>query len=440
MLSVYQISPLIFSENLCRVESQRGRHHLIPASYSYSEASKGFCKKRNSEEISQKSRIIRNYTLASINPRLEKRYDRIDRNSKPLEETCIFSKRIYSCQRDQMYKSGEVNEMSNKIYDKVYTFTSNDKHNFKNDKNELFSDKVKELMRRMLDERKRAIKIIIKFFRKYIKLIKEKKIILINQCLYERMEKIISIQNYFRNYSLRKHIKEIRNYDHIFFYNYKVGKVDKKDLNSSKGLNSNLLFKNCKRINYHRPKEIKLKFFENNKNGQEYSLKYSRALDTYYLPFKKHGVMRRRLRVNFIVDGNTIIDPRYDVDTDNNGHFFNIIESSMFRRKKSQNMLQESNKSLSTDKFWENIFKIKIRPNPKNNSVSDISEQSDMAIERFNNSFKPQNTFQNNKSQSPLKSILKLQEDKQFIHKKTTLSPLKGKKKVTFNHNVQYIF
>jgi hypothetical protein len=158
-------------------------------------------------------------------------------------------------------------------------------------------------------------------------------------------------------------------------------------------------------------KEIKLKF---GKDGSEFVFQYSRVLKIYYLTFKKSGVMRKRFKVNFIVDGTTIIDPRFEVDNDNSGHFYNLIESSMFRKRVqkslfcSKNVNHHSSKQ-NNKKFWENIFEIKQISQRESSSVSDLSEVTEGAIEKLlNNNVNLKNTGeQHKKSKKNLKSILK---------------------------------
>ena len=50
----------------------------------------------------------------------------------------------------------------------------------------------------------------------------------------------------------------------------------------------------------------------------------------------KKGIIKRQYRVNFIVNEHIIIDPRYEVGSDEKGNFYNIILKKMLYNTKNR--------------------------------------------------------------------------------------------------------
>jgi len=130
--------------------------------------------------------------------------------------------------------------------------------------------------------------------------------------------------------------------------------------------------------------------------------------------------MKKHLKVNFIVDGNIVIDPKYQVEQDNNG-FYNLIDTTNFKRKRFHSPPASAHKISRKNNKWEKIFEIKlckIRSNSFSSGISEIMEERNT------------NDNTNNKPQIKLKSILKVN---------STLAN-KEKRKVTYNNIVQYSY
>jgi hypothetical protein len=387
----------------------------------------------------RKMKICRNYTIGEFKMKEEcsiRNYNINEiRNNRMMGD--IVSVRKYSSYSENKISSGDSFDSEKSLSENIKNF------HFKppTEKKILFSVKMKELMEKIVSDRKIAINIIIKQMRSFLKIVKENKKIIIDKILKSRNLKITLIQKYFRGYVVHKHINEIRkDYDYVFFYNYEDVQKSKKHENRHHPHQDLANNKNINYINRSKlVKEIKLKFSKG-KEGVEYILKYSKILNIYYLPFKKQGVMRKRFRVNFIVDGNTIIDPKYEVDNDKNGHFYNIIESSMFRKKKTGLNYSPVLKKIDTpNKFWENIFEIKINSTKEASSVSDMSEQNDTTIERLLNNIaniKPVKKLE----KINLKPILKSDKNLTNLADLPKLPTNKNVKHVSFNEKVQFSY
>lgn len=74
--------------------------------------------------------------------------------------------------------------------------------------------------------------------------------------------------------------------------------------------------------------------------------------EEYVLYVEKNLVQRKKYFVNFIVDGNTIIDPLYTSDYDKDGNFYNIIDFAKLEEEKRE---KEYDK-LENDYFYSSAF------------------------------------------------------------------------------------
>lgn len=341
-------------------------------------------------------------------------------------------------------------ERKNSSYSAKEDLVSLEKNKLLPDNKIILSVKIKEMLNKIVTERERAGSLINKHMRGYMVRVNFRRRLIIERIIEERTRRIVLMQKNVRKFIVKKHIEEIRNFEYVFFYNYEEGSSKERqslrdiDENLNEGReNHNSYYPNITQNvhNFKENKEIKIKIYRG-KDGGEYKLKYSKVLSLYYLPLKKQGVMRRRIKVNFIVDGNMIIDPKYEVDNDRNGHFYNIVESWMFKKRKSEKLVKKvsnQEKRSEKNKFWENIFEIKHKSFRSTNSVSDRSEQSDATIERLlggivnvrsNSCFKPK---------YELKSILKKKQWSD-VFQDELISENKPEKRVSFSENVQFSY
>lgn len=406
-------------------------------------------KKTRTEDI-QSTAIIRNYSIADFRTQLS-----VIDNKSAFDRENIFGPALIT--RKYSYYSEKGSEI-----DKISTSTSRILGHFSKShaqKQTVMQERKNEMIWKITNDRKLAVKMIIRNFRKYFLNLKIRKEKFIDKILNERQEKIRLIQKNYRMFFVRKHINEIRHgSDYVFFYNY-IKKCESSS--SSSVIQDKIYFKtenillsshdNSKNSNFNVNKnithhcfnnfsnnqntcisEIKLKF---GKNDREFIFQYSRILNIHYLSFNKIGIMRKRFKVNFIVDGTTIIDPRFEVDNDNTGHFYNLIESSMFKKReviKNSSDLGKQNYNINRKnwvhkKFWENIFEIKRNSLKDGSSVSDISEASEFVIEKLmSNNLNIKHAGQNHKKgKKQIKSILKRGKSIGFIEE--TISNISDK-------------
>jgi hypothetical protein len=269
---------------------------------------------------------------------------------------------------------------------------------YKKNKNEQKIDKRNFLLERILSERKNAASAILRFLKRVNLISKAKRDIFINFILKERQKAALLIQKKFRAFSAKRDIKDILTLeanDYIFFYNYE-------DKYISAG---------------HR-NQIKINLPKKNENLY---LNYCKSLKTHYAILKNMKLMKKHLKINFLVNDKVIIDPRFQVECEN-GNFYNILESHLLIRGKQKHIHASPN---NCNKIWEKIFEISSEKD--SNSVSDfsVSDQPDIdkvlhrVVKFAHSKFKKQT--------KPVKSILRNQNTKP------------PKKKVSFSDK-EYIF
>ncbi len=227
-----------------------------------------------------------------------------------------------------------------------------------------------EIIFNILNQRKKNAIKISSFLKRKFNRIHFKKNFLFNQILHKRFFLISKIQANIKGYLVKKSIQKIFNYEYVFFYRLSPNLKNK---NEKKNIPNNKNDVRCK-----------IKSFKN----KEFKFKYCRALNCFYLPLSKIRVLKREYKINFIINGQQIIDSRYQVDTDNKGNFYNIIIKKMiFRMKKNDTEMEiqnNYNNYNSNNKYWESIFEIKKikRPNSYDSlsiSNSNISNEPNIA-------------------------------------------------------------
>ena len=139
----------------------------------------------------------------------------------------------------------------------------------------------------------------------------------------------------------------------------------------------------------------KEKFYEKiNNNNIELSIQlykpniilkfnYSKYLKCYYVPLKKIKLFKKKLIVNFIVNGERIIDPRFSIINDSKGNFFNVINSLMiFKKLKQRSPIIKSN--FKEPKIWEELFVLK-QHRKLSFDTSSLSSKTDISKEMEKN-------------------------------------------------------
>jgi hypothetical protein len=273
-------------------------------------------KLRSEEFIYKKLKFHSISNLCNLNPQEKTRSNMV---SLSLSERSKMKKfRKYSCQ-DELNKEPKGLNIDNQV------------------------DRKKYLVDKIIQERLEARNRLVKFFRSFRERESLKQSRVISYILTQRQNSAEVIQKSFRMFLVRREIKQIlyvKQNDYILFYRQEDKITGKK---------------------------IQLKI--NKKYETILDFKYSRALDTYYLILKDLRVLKKRFKVNFIVDGKVIIDPRYKVDCEDD-KFYNIIESYMLVKGKRV-------PRKVVHKAWEKVFEIN---GDSARSISDasVSEQPDI--------------------------------------------------------------
>ncbi len=391
------------------------------------------------ERVVQTIRIIENYSIYS--------QETTQASKEFLKKSKSFAKisNLYSTKEEPFKKT--TRKFSNNIEDSfIDKFDKNNPTNGLKLVDSRNNTNLNYLLNKIISERKKAAQLISSVCKKFLISLKVKKKIIHQQIEIQREKNSICIQKNVRRFLVRKHINILKNrFDLIFFYDYKESHKIVKTNNEKKfitNLNNNANIINCKTVKnehdeYFPQKEIKIRILKDKGDPVEVKLHYTKILHLYYLPFNKKGVMRKRFKVNFIVDGKILIDPRYEVDNDELGNFFNIIESSSFKKRNFKPNIIEFNKP--SQKFWENIFEIKSNFSKENSSVSDMSEQHDTTIEKLlckhNNYLQRQKTFS---ECHPQKSILRNSPSYDKNKLKSFAPDQLMAKRVSFNDKIEY--
>ena len=261
----------------------------------------------------------------------------------------------------------EYNQKSPNITPIKISFDSNDfqKQIFK----EEIETKKFDFIKNLLVQRKNAAVKISNFIKKKVLIMKMKKKIILKKLLKIRREKIKKIQAVMKGRFVRKEFNLLLQNDYVFFYKMDTTLVDKLALFSKNNeINNNSKIK--EKIN--KIDNIKIQIFSHQFKMKKFKFIYCKALKTYYLPIKKVRVLKRQFKVNFYINDIPVIDPRFGVDFDSKGNFFNIILKIMIikiNKKQSSfssvNHIQYNNnnndntENNNEEGYWESIFHIK---------------------------------------------------------------------------------
>ena len=227
------------------------------------------------------------------------------------------------------------------------------------------------ILEKIINERNNAANKIIYYFKRYYSLIIIKKREIINLIFSIRVESITKIQKYFRMYMVRKDITKMINVSDNYVYFYVIEKLNNKS-----------------------PSNIQIKIFNSNKSNVLLNFSYSKVLDIYYTLLIKPKILKKKIRVNFIINDQIIIDHRFPVDFQN-GQFYNILDTTnIFRR----------NNHISSNK-WQRIFDINLSEKSiSENSMTDRIDIDKAFKENMRINKLKYKSFPNNK---PFKSIIK---------------------------------
>ena len=232
-----------------------------------------------------------------------------------------------------------------------------------------------DFIKNLLIQRKNAAIKISNFIKKKVLIMKMKKKIILKKLLKIRREKIKKIQAVIKGRIVRKAFNLLLQNDYVFFYQMDTTLVDKLALFSKNNeINNNSKIK--EKIN--KIDNIKIQIFSHQFKMKKFKFIYNKALKTYYLPIKKVRVLKRQFKVNFYINDIPVIDPRYGVDFDTKGNFFNIIlkimiikinkKQSSFSSVDHVHIINNNNNNENVQNnctenneegYWESIFHIK---------------------------------------------------------------------------------
>ena len=282
-----------------------------------------------------------------------------------------------------------------------------------------------EIIKTIIQKRKTSSILIQRNFRKYIIEKHLKSYFLIRNLLFNREKAALLIQKNLKNYFIQKHFKSLLKNDALFLYDFP------KDLLNSICILSTSKEKFYEKIN-NKNMELAIQLYKPN---LFLKFSYSKYLKCYYIPLKKNKLFKKRLTVNFIVNNEKIIDPRYSIINDSKGNFFNIINSFMiFKRLKQRSPIIKSN--FKEPKVWEELFVLKQHrklsfDTSSLSSKTDISKEMEKNQSEYISFYNRANNINKNKK-TVLHSILK--------HRKKKNKNEKNKiKKVSFRNDVEFL-
>ena len=264
-------------------------------------------------------------------------------------------------------------------------------------------EKKKVMLYFILQKRLFYIKTIQHYYRRYSLLLKIKKNILLYKLIQFREKNAVQLQSYFRMRQCKKHFNKLLSNDALFLYSYPLTEGKEEKINS-----------------------IVLSLHKPNINA---NFHYSKYLNQFYLSINKVKLFRKKMKVNFIINGHKVIDSRYEVGNDSKGNFYNIIYSTMIFKKLKQRSpkVDFKNKKFKMKK-WEDFFVLNNSSHHQSRKLSFdtssiISDQTDISKEMNSNINYIQIT-------SIIKPILKCKNS--FMKDK--------RKKVSFCKTVQFCY
>ena len=224
-------------------------------------------------------------------------------------------------------------------------------------------EKKKVMLYFILQKRLFYIKTIQHYYRCYSQLLKIKKNILLNKLIQSRQKSAVLLQSYFRMRQCRKHFNKLLSNDALFLYSYPLTEGKEEKINS-----------------------IVLSLHKPNVNA---NFHYSKYLNQFYLSINKVKLFRKKMKVNFIINGHKVIDSRYEVGNDSKGNFYNIIYSTMIFKKLKQRSPKVDFKRFKMKK-WEDFFVLNNSSHHQSRKLSFdtssiISDQTDISKEMNGN-------------------------------------------------------
>ena len=302
----------------------------------------------------------------------------------------------------------------NSINDHINLFESNEEN------------KKLEIIKMIIFKRQISSIIIQRNFRKFLVNKHLKKYLMLYKLLCKREESVLILQKKLRNYFIQKHFKSLLQNDAIFLYDFP------KDLFNNICILSTSKEKFYEKINNNNI-ELSIQLYKPN---LILKFNYSKYLKCYYVPLKKIKLFKKKLIVNFIVNGERIIDPRFSIINDSKGNFFNIINSLMiFKKLKQRSPIIKSN--FKEPKIWEELFVLKQHRKLSFDTTSSLSSKTDISKEMERNQgdytsiYNRANNNNNKKKKKVLQSILRTKRKNNNVKNRI--------KKVSFKKEIEFL-
>ena len=276
-----------------------------------------------------------------------------------------------------------------------------------------------ELIKLILKTRKNLVLCLQRNLRKYLMKKKLKTYFIIKEIILKREKSALIIQKKFRNFLIKNHFNSLLQKDAIFLYNFPEDLFNKICILTTSKEN---FYKKLNKKNF----ELSIQIYKPN---IRLNFEYSKYLKCYYVSLKKFKIIKKKLSINFIINNEKIIDPRYSIINDSKGNFYNVINSFMiFKKLKQRSPLIKSN--FKEPKFWEELFILK---NNKNYDNFSISSKTDISKEVEKN-FGEYTSCIHRIKRKKIKSILKNNKNNKNIYVKKEMC-----KKVSFREEVELL-
>ena len=242
----------------------------------------------------------------------------------------------------------------------------------------ILSHKRNILLQYILTQRKIHSQIIASWWKTQLTKIKTKREKVLTNILQQRNHYASIIQRNIRSYLSYKQFKlMLSSTKFIFFYS----------------LDTSVCTKYITKTN----NKMQLRIINAKSKGRDMilSLQFCKSLNQYYLPISLKGPLKRKIPVNFIINNQCIIDPRYEVECNEKGEYYNIVYHSYLYKapfyKREKFVKAEEIEGIIEEKYWENMFKLNKYLPPKkhmcskdsSNSIRSFSSLSGVSIDQY---------------------------------------------------------
>ena len=242
----------------------------------------------------------------------------------------------------------------------------------------VLSHKHNILLQYILNQRKINYQKIALWWKTQLNKLKTKKAKVLTNILQQRNHCASIIQRNVRSYLSHKQFKLIlASTKYIFFYS----------------LDTSVCTKYFTKTN----NKMQLRIINAKTRGKDITLplQFCKSLNQYYLPITLKGPLKRKISVNFIINDQCIIDPRYDVECNEQGEYYNIVYHSYLYKapfyKRDKFVKAEEIEGIIEEKYWENMFKLnkylplkrKMCSKDSSNSIRSFSSLSGVSIDQY---------------------------------------------------------